>query len=90
MIPCIRTVSSPAIASIQNEINSNRPNVLHASLYNGSAHSVTAEAYATLTGKKTGETRQMIGIADGWNSSLSFLKYDQSYYAWTYGTTFSK
>lgn len=85
-----RTVSSPAIASIQNEINSNRPNVLHASLYNGSAHSVTAEAYATLTGKKTGETRQMIGIADGWNSSLSFLKYDQSYYAWTYGTTFSK
>ncbi len=32
----------------------------------------------------------MIGIADGWNSSLSFLKYDQSYYAWTYGTTFSK
>ena len=85
-----RTVSSPAIVNIQNEINSNRPNVLHASLYNGSAHSVTAEAYATLTGKKTGETRQMIGIADGWNSSLSFLKYDQSYYAWTYGTTFSK
>ena len=32
----------------------------------------------------------MMPKMDGWNSSLSFLKYDQSYYAWTYGTTFSK
>lgn len=85
-----RNVSSPSITSIQNEINFNRPCVVHACLYSKSAHSVTAEAYATLTGKKTGESRQMIGIADGWDSSLSFLKYDQSYYAWTHGTTFSK
>lgn len=85
-----RTVQSPGFPSFKTEIDSNRPALVHAGLFSGSAHSVTVEAYATLTGKSTGKTQQMLGIADGWNSSLTFFNYNVSDFKWSYGSYFSK
>lgn len=85
-------VTNALFSTFKAHADSNRYSLFHGKLSagNASAHTMTVQGYATITQNSSGNTNQMLIVADGWNMEPMFLNINSSYYSYTHATLLYK